>query len=67
MTNKRYCPRNHDTHIVGRKKSNRRCKMCEYEDNLEFHEKRINDPIRRMLKNAKERIRKNETKLRKTL
>lgn len=61
MTNKRFCPRNHDTNVFGRKKSNGRCKVCEKEDNLVFHELRINDPIRRMIKNTKQRIRRFET------
>lgn len=63
MNTKRYCPRNHDTSIVGRKNSNGRCNECEKEDHDEFHLMRIGNPIKRMLKNTKQRIRYRENLL----
>lgn len=75
-TNKRFCPRNHDTNVFGRNK-NRRCKECEREDKryqnmsaekIEKERKRLknkndvvaSDPRRKMLKQTKQRLVYNE-------
>jgi len=59
MNKKRYCIRNHDTWLYGRDKE-RHCNMCEKERKERFHEARISNPIKRMIKNAKQRIRYRE-------
>jgi hypothetical protein len=64
MTKKRYCIHGHDTLITGRRKISYGCIACYEERRKEYdkryHEKRINNPIKRMRKNAMQRIRRFE-------
>lgn len=64
MNKKRYCINNHDTWVTGRYKGSYSCIVCTKERRLDhdkkYHEKRIMNPIKRMRKNAMQRIRRFE-------
>jgi hypothetical protein len=83
MNTKRFCLRNHDTFIVGRK-NNRRCAQCDRErkiyENMTYEQienersrkmnfdlDRSSDPIRKMIKETKKRIKYRENLLKETI